>query len=274
MPKAIALRQVPGQPGEVYYPLECIQLPGAELQDTEVVVKITAVALNHRDLFIRQHLYPGTTFGVPLGSDGCGVVIGAGPSVVAQQWNGKRVILNPGKGWQSNSEGPEDPNSYAILGGTKLNPIGTFSEVVRIDGSQLEEAPSHFSNVEAAALPLTGLTAWRALETKSGNMQKGHNLLITGIGGGVALMALSFATAAGVNVYVSSSSDEKLEKAKAPGARGRQLSERWLGERLAVSASFGAEVCRRHHRRSRRRHCCQGCEVAQSKLTRMTYVLP
>merc|ERR1712070_1223738 len=66
MPKSIAIRKVDGKPGQVYYPLEHVDLPEPKPKDNEVVVKITAAALNHRDLFLRQHLYPGVTFGVPL----------------------------------------------------------------------------------------------------------------------------------------------------------------------------------------------------------------
>lgn len=218
MPKAIAIRKVDGKPGQVYYPLDIITQPEQTPKDDEVLVRISAAALNHRDLFIRQHLYPGTTFGVPLLADGAGVVTATGPG--AKQWQGKRVILNPGTGWRDDPEGPEDPTGYKILGGTKLNPIGTLTETVCISASELEEAPSHLSNVEAAALPLTGLTAWRALMTKSGNAKPGRNILITGIGGGVALMALSFGVAAGCNVYVTSGNEEKLNKAKALGAKG------------------------------------------------------
>ena len=218
MPKAISIRKVDGKPGQVYYPLEHVDLPDAKPKDNEVVVKITAAALNHRDLFVRQHLYPGISFGVPLLADGCGVVVEAGSS--AQKWKGKRVILNPGTGWKDDPDGPESPKGYAILGGTKNNPAGTLGETVTIDAGELEEAPTHLSSVEAAALPLTGLTAWRAVMTKSGNGKSGRNILITGIGGGVALMALSFAVSAGVNVYVTSGDQEKIKKAKALGAAG------------------------------------------------------
>jgi NADPH:quinone reductase-like Zn-dependent oxidoreductase len=76
------------------------------------------------------------------------------------------------------------------------------------------------SDTEAAALPLTGLTGWRALVTKSGNAMSGRNLLITGIGGGVALNVLQFAVGKGMNVWVTSGSPEKLEKAKQMGASG------------------------------------------------------
>merc|ERR1712115_537552 len=220
MPKSIAIRKVDGKPGQVYYPLEHVDLPEPKPKDDEVVVKITAAALNHRDLFLRQHLYPGVTFGVPLLADGSGVVVSAGSSQEAQRWKGKRVVLNPGSGWRHDPEGPESPQGYAILGGTKMNPLGTLGETVTIEASELEEAPKHLSSVEAAALPLTGLTAWRAVMTKSQQAKPGRNILITGIGGGVALMALLFASAAGANVFVTSGSEEKLQKAKAMGAAG------------------------------------------------------
>jgi NADPH:quinone reductase-like Zn-dependent oxidoreductase len=243
MPTAISIRKVDGKPGQVYYPLEKINIPESTPKDDQVVVKITAAALNHRDHFIRQHLYPGTTFGVPLLADGTGIVTSTGSSPEAKRWLNKRVILNPGTGWKDDPEGPEDPKGYAILGGTKLNPLGTLVESLVIDASELEEAPKHLSNAEAAALPLTGLTAWRATVTKSGNCKPGRNILITGIGGGVALMALLFATAAGANVFVTSGSQEKLDKAKKLGAAGGAIYkeddwERKLLEQLPKDRKF------------------------------------
>lgn len=202
----------------MYYPLQYVDIPDQQPKDNEVVVKITGAALNHRDLFIRQHLYPAIGFGVPLLADGCGVVVSTGSS--ASQWKGKRVILNPGSGWKDDPDGPESPKGYAILGGTKVNPLGTLSETVTIDAGELEEAPKHLSSIEAAALPLTGLTAWRATMVKSNNAKPGRNILVTGIGGGVAIMALLFAVAAGANVFVTSGDEEKLKKAKALGAKG------------------------------------------------------
>jgi NADPH:quinone reductase-like Zn-dependent oxidoreductase len=220
MVKAISIRKVDGKPGKVYYPLEHITIPDTPPKENEVVVKITAAALNHRDLFLRQHLYPGTTFGVPLLADGTGIVTSTGSSPSAKKWQGKRVIINPGSGWKDDPEGPESPKGYSILGGTKMNPLGTLGETVTIDAGELEDAPTHLSSIEAAALPLTGLTAWRATMVKSGNAKPGRNILITGIGGGVAIMALLFAVAAGANVYVSSGSEEKIDRAKTMGAKG------------------------------------------------------
>ncbi|KAI9816244.1 MAG: hypothetical protein M1827_001845 [Pycnora praestabilis] len=227
MPKAITIKKIDGKPGQVYYPLVTIEVPKPTPKENEILIRLTSASLNHRDLFIRQHLYPGTTFDVPLLADGSGTVIATGSPSLDKTWKSKRVILNPGQGWDSSPEGPE--GQYAILGGTKTCPLGTLQEYVCLDAKEVEEAPLHLSNVESAALPLTGLTAWRAVMTKSGNAKPGHNILITGIGGGVALMALQFASAAGVNVFVSSGSEEKLKKARELGAQGgvNYKEEKW-----------------------------------------------
>jgi NADPH:quinone reductase-like Zn-dependent oxidoreductase len=219
MPEVVVIRKVDGKPGQVWYPLDKQTLPAFTPSPTEVIVRMSAAALNHRDLFLRQHLYPGITFGVPLLADGAGVVIEAGSSAEAKRWVGRRVVINPGTGWQEAPEGPEH-GAYAIIGGTKFNPAGTLASEMLFEAGELEESPSHLSDVEAAALPLTGLTAWRAMFTKSGNAKPGRNILVTGIGGGVALMALLFGVHAGVNVYVSSGSQEKLDKAIKLGAKG------------------------------------------------------
>jgi NADPH:quinone reductase-like Zn-dependent oxidoreductase len=156
---------------------------------------------------------------VPLLADGCGVVTGVG-SLANKKWLGKTVILTPGRGWEDSPDGPEAPRGYKILGGTSTFPLGTLQEVLVVDEKEVEEAPEHLSHIEAAALPLTGLTGWRALVSKSGNAEKGRNILVTGIGGGVALNVLQFAVGFGANVYVTSGDQEKIEKAKKLGAKG------------------------------------------------------
>jgi NADPH:quinone reductase-like Zn-dependent oxidoreductase len=138
-------------------------------------------------------------------------------------WFNKRVILNPGTGWKDNADGPEAPTGYAIMGGTKFNPAGTLADVVTLSSAELEACPEHLSDAEAASLPLTGLTAWRAFFTKSGNAIKGRNILVTGIGGGVALMVLLYGVAQGCNVYVTSGNQEKIDKAVKLGAKGGVL---------------------------------------------------
>ncbi|KAF5015245.1 hypothetical protein F66182_13493, partial [Fusarium sp. NRRL 66182] len=225
MPKAIFLQPIDGKPvkpGQVYYPIVQKTVPPPTIKGSELIIKLSAAALNHRDLFLRQHLYPGLSFDVPMLADGVGTVIELGPTVRDKSWKGKRVILNPGTGWKDDPDGPEDPDGYKILGGTKFDPRGTLQEYVTVDESEVEEAPSYLSDAEAAALPLTGLTAWRALITKAGerNSTKGSAVLITGIGGGVALTALQFAVQRGADVYVTSSSQEKIDKAIGLGAKG------------------------------------------------------
>ncbi|CEL00588.1 Putative Alcohol dehydrogenase [Aspergillus calidoustus] len=222
MSKAVFLGKADGTPGKVYYPLALKTLPQPTPQGSELLVKLSAAALNHREVFLRQHLYPGLTFDVPLGADGVGTVVGAGPGVTnAGQWQGKRVILNPGIGWKDSLDGPEDPAGYKIMGGTKFYNKGTLQEYITIEESEVEEAPEHLSDAEAAALPLAGLTAWRATVVKAGerNTGKGAAVLITGIGGGVALFALQFAVAQGADVYVTSSSEEKIKKSLELGAK-------------------------------------------------------
>lgn len=220
MPTALVIKKIDGKPGSVYYPLEHKNIPTRQPKDNEVVIRMQAAALNHRDLFIRQALYPGVAFGVPLFADGTGVVTSAGSSSAAQKWLNKRVVINPGTGWKDDPDGPEDAGGYKILGGTKVSPLGTGVDEMLIDAGELEEAPSHLDSFQAAALPLAGLTAWRATMVKSGNAKPGRNILVTGIGGGVAIMALLFAVKAGANVYVTSGSAEKIARAKEMGAKG------------------------------------------------------
>jgi NADPH:quinone reductase-like Zn-dependent oxidoreductase len=241
----------PGKPGQVYYPLSVRAVPKHTPRGSELLIKLTAASLNHRDVFLRQHLYPGVAFDVPLGSDGVGIVVGTGPAVSsARKWQGKRVVLNPTVGWKESPEGPEDPIGNRVMGGNKVNDKGTLQEYVSIDESEVEEAPEHLSDAEAAALPLTGLTGWRALVTKAGerNSSKGSAVLITGIGGGTALMVLHFAVARGAHVYVTSSSEEKIQKAIELGAKGgvNYKEEDWeiklLGQLPEGKAAFDAII--------------------------------
>ena len=95
-----------------------------------------------------------------------------------------------------------------------------LQEMLTVPVEDVQLAPPHLSDAEAAALPLAGLTAWRAFRTKSDNAAPGRNILVTGIGGGVAIMVLLFAAATGCNVFVTSSSAAKIERAKELGARG------------------------------------------------------
>ncbi|KAI8635332.1 hypothetical protein F5Y19DRAFT_7728 [Xylariaceae sp. FL1651] len=218
MSRSLTLKKVDGKPGEVYYPLQLNHNPKPVPGPGELLVRLHAAALNHRDLFQRQHLYPGISFEHPLLADGSGVVEAVGPNT-SPSLVGQRVMLTPSRGWASAPEGPED-RSFFTIGGALANDCGTAQDYVVVPADEVEIVPPHLSAAEAAALPLVGLTGWRALVTKSGNAALGRNILVTGIGGGVALAVLQFAVALGCNTYVTSGSPAKLARAAGLGASG------------------------------------------------------
>lgn len=201
--------------------VELQEFPTPQPAAGQVLVRLHAAALNHRDVFIQKGLYPGIQTPAIMGSDGAGVVTELGEGV-DPKWLQKEVILLPGFGWD---EGPVQPKSYHILG---MPTHGCFAEYIAIDAHQLFPKPPHLSFEQAAALPLAGLTAYRALLTKGG-CTADHRVLISGIGGGVALWACQLALALGAEVYVTSGSDHKIEQAVALGAKGgiNYKTEKW-----------------------------------------------
>lgn len=203
--KAIRMNE-PGGP-EV---LVLEDVPDLEPGPGQVVVALKAAALNRRDVFVRKGVAK-----VPLpltpGSDGAGVVsaVGAGVTRVSE---GDEVIILPSLAWGDDQRAPGP--GFRILGGPDQ---GTYAEQIVIPAENVYPKPGRLSWHEAAALPLAGLTAWRALFSRA-RVQPGETVLVIGIGGGVATFALHLAKAAGCKVVVTSSSDEKLEKAAGLGA--------------------------------------------------------
>ncbi len=179
----------------------------------EVVVRLRAAALNHRDVWIRKGLYAGIKLPVILGSDGAGEVaaVGAGADATLV---GQTVVINPGLDW-GDDERVQSPN-FRILG---LPDDGTYAELVKVPAGQVHPLPAGWSMEEAAALPLAGLTAYRAVVTRA-RVKPGERVLVTGIGGGVSMFALQIAKSLGARVVVTSGSDEKLARAKQHGADG------------------------------------------------------
>ena len=191
----------------------------------EVVVRIKAAALNHRDVWIKSGQYAGLKFPITPGSDAAGVVHEVGPGV-DPEWRDQKVVINPSFDW-GHHERAQEPK-FTILG---LPKNGTLAEYINVPVSQLAPKPTHLSWEEAAALPLAGLTAYRALFSRA-QLAAHDKVLITGIGAGTALFALQFAVAAGAVPFVTSSSPEKLEKAHQFGARHGTLytSHGWAKE--------------------------------------------
>jgi zinc-binding alcohol dehydrogenase/oxidoreductase len=194
-------------------PLEVREVAAPALLPGGAIVRLQAAALNHRDVWIQQGRYPGLRFPIIPGSDGAGVVQ-AVDREADRGWVGRSVIVNPALDWGADPrvQGP----GFRILG---LPDNGTFAEAVAVPAANLADRPPHLSAEQAAALPLGGLTAWRALFTRGG-LRAGETVLVTGAGGGVAMFALQFALAAGARVYVTSGSAKKLERARCLGASG------------------------------------------------------
>ena len=179
----------------------------------QAIVRLKAAALNHRDLWIQLGLYANIKLPVIPGSDGAGIVESVG-SDADKSWVGREVIINPSLDWGADPRA-QSP-AYRILG---LPDNGTFAEKISIPVGNLAAKPAHLPWEQAAALPLAGLTAWRALFTRA-QLKAGEKVLVTGVGGGAALFALQFAVAAGAVVWTTSSSPAKNERARSLGAAG------------------------------------------------------
>lgn len=199
----------------------------------EAIVRVNAAALNHRDVWIQRGQYAGLRWPIVVGSDGAGIVE-EGPN----EWQGKSVIIDPSIGW-GEAEGFQSPTGFSVLG---LPADGTLAEYVRVPVANLVEKPAHLSWEEAAALPLAGITAFRSVAVRA-RVESGERVLITGVGGGVALFALQFALAMGARVYVSSGSEAKISAALALGAAGgvNYKEAGWVGA-LRSMAGGGFDV--------------------------------
>lgn len=179
----------------------------------QVLIRMKYAALNHRDLWLMREQSQHFPNGVVLGSDGAGIIEAVGEDADPLRM-GSKVVINPSLDWGSNPI--VQGNSFRILG---FPDHGTFAEYLVISEKYVFEKPEHLSFEESSAVPLAGLTAYRALFSKA-RLQNNEKILITGIGGGAALWVLQFAVAYQGMVYVTSGSDEKISRAKELGALG------------------------------------------------------
>jgi NADPH:quinone reductase-like Zn-dependent oxidoreductase len=184
----------------------------------DVRVRMRATALNHLDLFVVTGL-PGVTIKPPwvLGADGTGIIDDVGADVTNVRV-GDRVVINPGISDRTCEycRAGEQPLCvrYGILG---EHLPGTIAEYVVVPAANVRTIPDDVPDDIAAAFTLSTLTAWRMVVSRA-RVQRGEHVLIWGIGGGVALAALQICKRIGAHVSVTSSSDEKLERARALGA--------------------------------------------------------
>ena len=211
------------------------EIPTPQPAADHVLVKLHAMALNHRDIWIQKGQYAGLKFPSTLGADGSGEVAALGAGVT-QVSVGEAVIIYPGVEWGTSPKA--QGRNFRVLG---MPDPGTFAEYIVVPASYVRPRPTHLDWVQAAALPLAGLTAYRAAFVRA-KVQPGERVLVTGVGGGVALLAAQFCAAAGADVWVTSGDDAKLARALALplGLRGgiTYHTEKW--ERALTQQAGGS----------------------------------
>jgi NADPH:quinone reductase-like Zn-dependent oxidoreductase len=180
----------------------------------DVVVRLTALALNYRDQFVIDGIdrWRPREPRIPV-SDGVGVVVAAG-SAVTRFKNGDRVAPIFYPQWIAGR--PATAKMQGALGGAAAD--GLYAEYALIDETALVTVPAHLSDVEAATLPCAALTAWNGV-AEGAPLSAGHTVVVLGTGG-VALFALQFAKFFGARVIITSSSDAKIARARELGADG------------------------------------------------------
>lgn len=199
--RGVVLRQFGGPDA-----LEAVEWPDPSPPPGWVVVELRAAALNWHDVLVRRGSHKVELPQV-LGADGAGV----------RRDTGEEVIVFPSLAWGDDDRFPSP--AFEILGD---HTAGTYAELVTVPEANVLPRPANLDWHEAAALPLAGLTAYRALFTRGG-LQPGETVLVLGAGGGVGTMAIGLAHLAGARVLVTSSSPEKIERARDLGADGGVL---------------------------------------------------
>jgi zinc-binding alcohol dehydrogenase/oxidoreductase len=171
-----------------------------------VTVALRASALNWHDVLVRQGRYRSPLPHI-IGADGAGV----------RTDTGENVVVLPSLNWGARDDAPG--NRWEILGD---HTPGTYAELVSVPAECVAAKPPGLSWAEAAALPLVGVTTYRALFVR-GRLRAGESMLVIGAGGGVATMAIALAVATGADITVTSSSTDTIERAVSAGARGGVL---------------------------------------------------
>ncbi|MCW3040832.1 MAG: NADPH:quinone reductase [Solirubrobacterales bacterium] len=205
------------------------ELPAPAPRDGWVDVRVQACALNPHDCLVRAGRYPdGVRFPHVPGSDAAGV----------RTDTGEEVVVLPSLFWGEDERAPGP--DWEILGDRTP---GTYAEHVLVPEDCLYPRPAGWSATDAAALPLAGLTAFRALFAR-GRLRAGETVLVLGAGGGVASTAVALAHAIGATVLVTSSTEEKLELAHGLGANGGVLytDPAWPQRVRALTGGRGVDL--------------------------------
>jgi NADPH:quinone reductase-like Zn-dependent oxidoreductase len=203
----------------------------------EALVRISSVSLNYRDKLLYDGTYnPHLQFPITQVADAVGEVAALGPNV-SRLKVGDRVVTSYCTRWIDGP--PTTKESLYTLGNTIP---GALAEYLVLTEDALAAAPAYLTDDEAAALPCAGLTAWYSL-VEQGHLTSGQTVLVQGTGG-VSLFGLQIASALGATVIVTSSSDEKLVRAKSLGAThtiNYKTNPDWQDEALAITNRQGVD---------------------------------
>ena len=202
----------------------------------KVLVRLSAASLNFLDVAVATGVYPGPTFPMVPVADGAGEIAELGDGV--EHWAvGDRVMPHFLPDWQDGSLTPS-----ALDARRGVTRPGSLAEYVAVPAASLVAIPAHLSFVQAATLPVAATTAWRAV--RSAAIGPHSTVLLLGTGG-VSIFALQFAKAHGAQVIITSSSDEKLARARTLGAdytiNYRQTPD-WAAETLRLTAGRGVDL--------------------------------
>ncbi len=211
-------------------------LPDPEAQAGEVLVHLRAASLNFLDIAVATGGFPVPGFPLVPVTDGSGEVVGVGEGVVGFA-AGDRVTPHFMPAWASGAI-----SLAAVAGLRGVNLPGSLAEYVSVPASSLARTPEHLSFAEAATLPIAATTAWNAMRV--GQVRPGSTVLLLGTGG-VSIFALQFAKTSGARVIMTSSSDEKLERARELGADetiNYRATPDWDAEVLRLTDGAGAEL--------------------------------
>jgi NADPH:quinone reductase-like Zn-dependent oxidoreductase len=225
-------------PGQDIAGLTLSAKEGRDLRANEVRIRIHAVSLNYRDLMVAQGRYLVST-GHPVipTSDAAGKVVAIGKEVTRFK-QGDRVIGSFFPKWIDGP--PTSENTGVALGG---NIDGVLAEEVIMHEDAVASMPAHLDYTEAATMPCAGVTAWNTLFVNS-TLKPGQTVLMLGTGG-VSIWALQLAKAAGLRTIITSSSDEKLERARALGADATinyRKTPQWHDEVLRLTEGQGVDL--------------------------------
>ena len=228
--------------------VELLDLPEPVAGPGEVVVAVKAAALNHLDIWVRKG-WPGLKLAFPhvFGSDVAGVVESVGPGVIV--WKaGDEVVVNPSLGCtrcERCLSGRENLcRTFAILG---EHVSGGQAQKLAVTARNLCQKPKNLSFEEAAAVPLTFMTAWQAVAVKAA-LRPGETILVHAAGSGGGVAAVQIARLLGARVIATAGSDAKLEKARALGADEviNYETQDFLAEVRKLTGKQGVDVVFEH----------------------------